>query len=52
MAKRKGLAVQGLLAKRSSIDLSPAIKAPKRKPSIIQSAKAKIGSRIAKVSRG
>ena len=51
MSKRK-LAVKGGLAKRASIDLSPAIKAPKRKPSIIQSAKAKIGSRIAKVSRG
>jgi len=52
MAKRKGLAVKGMVAKRSSIDLSPSPKPAKRKPSIIQSAKAKIGSRIAKVSRG
>jgi hypothetical protein len=51
MAKRK-LAVKGGMVGKASIDLSPSPKPAKRKPSIIQSAKAKIGSRIAKVSRG
>lgn len=51
MAKRK-LAVKGGFVKKSSIDLSPSPKPAKRKASVIQTAKAKIGSRIAKVSRG
>jgi hypothetical protein len=51
MAKRKGLAVKGLLAKRSSIDLSPAIKAPKRKPAIVSSSLAKLRGKASKIVR-
>lgn len=51
MAKRK-LAVKGGMVKRSSIDLSPSVKPAKPKPSVIQTAKAKVGSRMAKLNRG
>jgi len=51
MAKRKGLAVKGMVAKRSSIDLSPSPKPAKRKPAIVSSSLAKLRSKASKIVR-